>query len=355
MHYFKNFIAAAVLVTALFAGQALESAKIYIKDKDWNQAEKYLLEAIDHPKDKWEAAFHLADKIYPRKNNWSKVSEYFAIAETAKSNLKIRPTRNDKKVPIAQAIKASKGRSYVLIYNRAQGFLSLFSSAKSEEMKQKYLKEGIVAATSLRNFDSNQPGGFGLLAQFYTFSNDKNRALENIDSLVSLPDIIDEDKVSFYSFGATIASAFKEYDLASQYLEEGLKIDPRNVKIKIEIGVLYTQLDKPNQAISQFLSIVDDIEDEKLKGDTHYNLGVSYYNIGKMEDAIYHFEEAFILKPDDEEAVYGMARALEDAKFYRKARKYFRAGKELNPSDPRYQSGISRTQIAEDQQDAGNQ
>ena len=34
MYYFKNFIAAAVLVTTLFAGQALESAKIELKIKN---------------------------------------------------------------------------------------------------------------------------------------------------------------------------------------------------------------------------------------------------------------------------------------------------------------------------------
>ena len=51
MYYFKNFIAAAILVTTLFAGQALESAKIRIKDKEWGEAEKYLLEALNHPKD----------------------------------------------------------------------------------------------------------------------------------------------------------------------------------------------------------------------------------------------------------------------------------------------------------------
>ena len=58
MNYFRNLIAVAVLGTALFAGQALESAKIRIKDKEWGEAKKYLLEALNHPKDKWEAAFH---------------------------------------------------------------------------------------------------------------------------------------------------------------------------------------------------------------------------------------------------------------------------------------------------------
>ena len=104
MNYFRNFIALAILATTLFAGQALESAKIRIKDKEWGEAEKYLLEALNHPKDKWEAAFHLGDKIFPRKQDWASVKKYMDIAQTAPSGLKIRPTRNDKRVPIQQAI-----------------------------------------------------------------------------------------------------------------------------------------------------------------------------------------------------------------------------------------------------------
>ncbi len=106
MNYFKNFIATAVLVTTLFAGQALESAKIRIKDKEWGEAEKYLLEALNHPKDKWEAAFHLSDQIYPRKQDWTSVKQYMDIAKTAPSGLKIRPTSNDKRISIQQAITA---------------------------------------------------------------------------------------------------------------------------------------------------------------------------------------------------------------------------------------------------------
>jgi hypothetical protein len=70
MTYIKNFIFTAIFVSTLFAGQALESAKVYIKDKDWDKAEGKLIEALDHPKDRWEAAFHLGDKIYPRKQDW---------------------------------------------------------------------------------------------------------------------------------------------------------------------------------------------------------------------------------------------------------------------------------------------
>ncbi len=48
----------------------MNSARVYIKDKDWKQAEKFLLEALEHPNDKWEAAYHLGDKVYVRSQDW---------------------------------------------------------------------------------------------------------------------------------------------------------------------------------------------------------------------------------------------------------------------------------------------
>ena len=115
MTYIKNFIFTAIFVSTLFAGQALASAKVYIKDKDWDKAEGKLIEALDHPKDRWEAAFHLGDKIYPRKQDWVLVRKYMDIASTAQKSLKIRPTRNDRKIPINQAITASITKRYNLI------------------------------------------------------------------------------------------------------------------------------------------------------------------------------------------------------------------------------------------------
>ena len=53
-----------VMFSLLFSqGKSLNSAKVYIKDKDWKQAEFFLLKAVEHPNDKWEAAFHLGDKV----------------------------------------------------------------------------------------------------------------------------------------------------------------------------------------------------------------------------------------------------------------------------------------------------
>ena len=164
MTYFKNFIALTILATTLFAGQALESAKIRIKDKEWGEAEKYLLEALNHTKDKWEAAFHLGDKIYPRKQEWASVKKYMDIANTAPSNLKIRPTRNDKKISMQQAVTASVTKSYNLIYYKASGYLALLNRASSAEQRDALIAQAIPTSLKAKALDPPQPGAYALLS-----------------------------------------------------------------------------------------------------------------------------------------------------------------------------------------------
>ncbi len=139
------------MVSTLFAGQDLESAKIRLKDKEWDKAEEFLLKALNHPKDKWEAAFHLGDKIYPRSQNWAKVKEYMDIASTASASIKIRPTPNDKKILMSQAVAASLTKSYNLIYYRASGFLGLLNKVSDPDKRNALIDQAIATSIRLRN------------------------------------------------------------------------------------------------------------------------------------------------------------------------------------------------------------
>ena len=58
MSIIKNFFIGLILVSTLFAGQDLESAKIRLKDKEWDKEEEFLLKELNHQKAKREAAYH---------------------------------------------------------------------------------------------------------------------------------------------------------------------------------------------------------------------------------------------------------------------------------------------------------
>ena len=154
-------------------GKALNSASVYIKDKDWKQAEFFLLQAVEHPKDKWTAAFHLGDKVYVRSQDWAKVKQYMDLASTAPEGLKIRPTRNDSRIPIQTAITASLARSFQLIYFRATGYISLINKTADVEQHNMFIEQAIKTANQAKNLDPNQPAAHALLGLYHSLKNNK--------------------------------------------------------------------------------------------------------------------------------------------------------------------------------------
>ena len=188
MSIIKNFFIGLILVSTLFAGQDLESAKIRLKDKEWDKAEEFLLKALNHPKDKWEAAFHLADKIYPRSQDWDKVKQYMDIASTASANTKIRPTANDRKILMSQAIAASLTKSYNLLYYRATGFLSLLNRVSDVDKRDALVDQAIDTSLQAKELDPLQPGSYAMLGLYYSIKGDKDNAFKYIDQALALPD-----------------------------------------------------------------------------------------------------------------------------------------------------------------------
>ena len=349
----KNFFITLILISTLFAGQDLESAKIRLKDKEWGAAEEFLLKALNHPKDKWEAAFHLADKIYPRAQEWGKVKEYMDIASTALPSTKIRPTANDKKILISQAITASLAKSYTLMFNKAYGYLGLLNKTlDNPERRALILDQAIKLSSDIATLHHTQPGGHTLLALYASIAGDKETTQKSINNALNLDDISEEDRITILLTAADNILRVKDAEKAKEYYEAVLAIDSENDTALSGIGVLYSQAGNHRKAISVFEKALEKTEDEEEKARMYYNLGVAYLKIDELYKATENFEEAFLLNDKDEQAAYGIARALEENKLWRKARKYYKKALELNPTNQSYRSGIARTIIGEDQEDA---
>jgi tetratricopeptide (TPR) repeat protein len=313
MTYFKHLIASAILVTTLFAGQDLESAKIRIKDKEWGEAEKYLLKALDHPKDKWEAAFHLGDKIYPRKQEWASVKKYMDIARTAPSNLKIRPTRNDKRIPINQAITASVTKSYNLIYYKASGFLALLNRATNEEQRNALLDQAIQTSLDAKALDPSQPGSYALAALYSSVKGDKENTIKYLDMGLSLDDIPDETKIALLVSAGQSVVRLGEFDKGLEYYEQALAMEPLEPTALKSLGALYLAQDKFDAALQNLDLAIENTSEDKELVDLFFNRGLVYLKMDNFEEAEYNFEEEYFLAPDDTEALLGLEKAIEQA------------------------------------------
>jgi|TARA_B100000497_G_C7667365_1_gene402434 tetratricopeptide (TPR) repeat protein len=347
MHIIKNFFIGLILVSTLFAGQDLESAKIRLKDKEWDKAEEFLLKALTHPKDRWEAAFHLGDKIYPRSQDWAKVKEYMDIAGTASAKLKIRPTPNDRKIFMSQAIAASLTKSYNLIYYRASGFLGLMNKAKSIEQRDALVDQAIETSIQAKELDPSQPGSYALLGLYYSVKGDKENTFKYIDQALSLPDIPEDVQLALLVSAGQSAVRLQDFNRGLNYYESALEINPNEVPALKSLGALYLAKDEFEPALKNLDAAIEFSEDDKEKVDLFFNRGLVYLRMNEFEEAEYNFEEAYFLAPDDMDALFGLARALEEAERWRKARTYYLELIDSDPEDARYYFGVYRTYFGE--------
>ena len=347
MVFLKNFFVTTIFITALFAGQALESAKVYIKDKDWDKAEEKLMQALDHPKDRWEAAFHLGDKIYPRKQDWASVKKYMDIAATAQKSLKIRPTRNDKKIPIAQAITASVTKSYNLIYYKASGYLQLLNRASSPEQRDALIDQAIQTSLNARDLDPSQPGAYALAALYSSVKGNKEDTIKYLDMGLSLDDIPKDTKIALLVSAGQSVVRLGEFDKGLDYYERALAIQPNEPTALKSLGALYLAQDDFESALANLDKAIEMTSNDQDLVDLFFNRGLVYLKMDNFEEAEYNFEEAYFLAPDDVEALLGLAKALEQAERWRKSRNYYMELIEKNPNDAQYYYGVYRTYFGE--------
>ena len=348
----KKLFLLTIIFSFVFAqGKALNSARVYIKDKDWKQAEKFLLEALEHPNDKWEAAYHLGDKVYVRSQDWAKVKQYLDLAGQAPEKLKIRPTRNDSRVPISTAVTASKTRSYLSIFNRAAGYNSLLGRATDPAKREALLDMAIKEASFAKEFDPKQPGAYYLLSVFYSLKQDKENTLKNINLGLGSDNIEDDQRLSLLIAGADAMSRLEDFPAAMSYLEQASQIDKNNPLIYKSLGALYAQQEQYENALETFDKAIDlidntDVEDQ-VKVDLYFNRGIVYLRMEDFDEAEYNFEEAYFLAPEDTEALFALARALEQSERWRKARSYYMDLIDLDSNNADYYYGVYRTYFGE--------
>ena len=339
----KKIFLFAIMFSFLFSqGKDLNSAKVYIKDKDWKQAEAFLLKAIDHPKDKWEAAFHLGDKVYVRSQDWDKVKEYLDLAGTAPENLKIRPTRNDTRIPMQTAITRSLTKSFQIIYYKATGYISIINKTADVEQQSMFIDQGIQTATQAMNLDPTQPAAHALLGLYYSLKNDKENTIKFVNQSLAIESNTDDERLGLLTNAGECATRINELDMASSYLEKALLIDPDDINVLQAVAAVYSKNNNYVKALDIFLRTLEQTEDEKELATLHFNLGTVYLKMGNADDAEYHFGETVYYSPDDTEAIFGLALVLEEEGRFRSALNYYKDLIDKDPTNPDYFRGAYR-------------
>jgi tetratricopeptide (TPR) repeat protein len=269
------------------------------------------------------------------------------IAKSAPSNLKIRPTRNDRKISIQQAVTASVVKSYNLIYYKASGFLSLLNRSSSLEQRDILIDQAIQASLDAKDLDPTQPGSYALAALYFSIKGDKENTIKYLDMGLSLDDIPEETQIALLVSAGQSVVRLGEFEKGLEYYEQALAINPNEPTALKSLGALYLAQNSFDAALKNLDLAIEKTDEDKELVDLFFNRGLVYLKMENFEEAEYNFEEAYFLAPDDVEALLGLAKALEQAERWRKSRNYYMELIDKNPNNSQYYYGVYRTYFGE--------
>ena len=112
------------LMLVLFIGCASEeltSAKLYIQQQDWNNAEIYLVKAMAVEPENPEIPYLLGDLIYGKNKDWGKMNEMFDKALSLGGDKVILQGGT-----VSAYVAQSQEKHWVTIYNKGIGFFYVF-------------------------------------------------------------------------------------------------------------------------------------------------------------------------------------------------------------------------------------
>ena len=138
-----------------------------------------------------------------------------------------------------------------------------------------------------------------------------------------------------------------EYDAALNLFNKALQVNEKDVSVLESLGSLYLSQENFDLSLKYLNQAIELTDDDKKMVDLFFNRGLVYLKMKNFEEAEYNFEEAYFLAPDDLEALFGLAKALEEAERWRKARNYYLELIDQSPDNPQYYYGVYRTYFEE--------
>jgi tetratricopeptide (TPR) repeat protein len=130
---------------------------------------------------------------------------------------------------------------------------------------------------------------------------------EAIPFLESLTKSAPANAAVLYNLGIAY-SELGQYDEAIIRLKRAVQLDPGHAHAWVGIGNAYHRMRKPEQALEAFEKAV---QADPNDGYTRRNLGGVLIGFKRIDEAVAHLRRALDLLPDDPQAIFGLATALE--------------------------------------------
>lgn len=323
------------------ASQELTSAKVYIQHQEWENAEIYLLKALEVEPENPEIPYLLGNVIYSRQKKWVEMNAMFNRALRIDPNKKILQGGT-----VQQYVDQSREQSWAEIYN--QGVIAFNNYKRSPvEGESPDLTAAIEAFKTGIEINPDEPQSYATLATCYSELGNNDAALEMIMKSVELDS---EDFNSNLTAGQLLT---RNGDLEDgvKYLLKALELEPSNNLAVRLLAQTYYDLDRLEDSKQVYITALKSMPDSKAKADLYFNLGVLHLQMNDLIGAEDNFMMAYDLNPGDVEALRGIAQTFENEGKWRRAERFYRELIELEPDTAEHYRGMARVLIRQGKPD----
>ncbi|MCW8811864.1 MAG: tetratricopeptide repeat protein [Ignavibacteriaceae bacterium] len=305
------FVFGMLLLGIIFLGfqcssTELNSAKLYIQQKNWDKALEALKADVEkNPKS--DEGYYLLGTVYSEMDRTEEMIEAFDNS-LAISN------------KFADKINEYRAYQWANNYNRGVSLFQRGNNTADKDSSKMYYDMAIDAYKKATILEPDSGLTYRNLAFVYLTTNQTEESIEPLKKLIELEKAEEGYQYLgevYYTLGLNKMSEFKNdgnkedsikamdyYNKGIMTLEEGLKLYPDNSEMLNASTNSYIGAGRINEAITSAKALVEKEPDNAVY---HYNYGVLLLNVEKYQDAETQLLKAIELDPNYENAIYNIA------------------------------------------------
>ncbi len=314
------------------ASEELTSAKLYIQQEDWDNAEIYLVKALVVEPENPEIPYLLGDLIYGKKEEWVKMDEMFDKALSLGSEKVILQGGK-----VSDYVAQAREKYWVNIYNKGIGYFNEFRRSGEGE-DSPILRNAIASFSTATKVNPDNSQSYGILANCLFASGDLERALE----AVTKGTVKDPKNFDLNMIAGKMFSIADDKESALIYYKRSVKIDPTNSLARRQLAQTYYDVGDVEMSLATYEDAIARETDNNLKADLYYNLGVLNMQLGDFQQAEDNFSLAYDYNPHDIDALRGIAQTFENAEKWSRAEYFYRKLIDIEPENPQHYRAMAR-------------
>ena len=275
------------------------TAKMAIKEENWEKAEEYLIKALEVEPENAEVMVQIGYHVHAKKRQWAKMNALFDRA------VKADPAAKMNSRPISEIVKNYRAMFWAENYNNAVQKYNEFMGSRDKST----LEEAVDLFNQTVEIDSSEGQTYAILANCYYELGDSESA---IISGKKASELMPNEFQPNMTLGQILSFSGNKEE-AIVYIKKALEIDPTSSNAIRTLATLYYDLGEKEKSVTTFEAAIKAETDKKLKANLYFNLGVLNMQLDNFQAAEDSFLDAYDLNPDDTEALVGIAQTFENA------------------------------------------